>query len=264
MSKVETATYPTPWRREVARIILSPFLRSDIIKDSEYDGLSDFENLIESGFGGIVLLKHFSLKDPPQSLKDIAGSSRVLINRQIESANAAHQIYPGVRWLGDILGIHIHPIVTRNTVDRARGKGKPEPRLNEGTVEFTTKALSILSHGGLLFLAPEAERKTNLEPYETRTIGTFLAAAKRSGVDNIAFLFIDLRLAGKEEGYWSKKGFNLLSKYEVRIGRARTLEQIMEAAGRKLGDVDRLAILPEMQRTAAIQRPRRMGRFSNC
>lgn len=255
MGKSETAIYPTPWRREAARVIFSPFLRSDIIHDPEYNGISDFENLIENGFGGIILLKHFSLKDPPQSVKDIAISSHVLIKRKIESANAAHQIYPGVRFIGKLLGVEIHPIVTSNTIARARKKGKPEPKLNEGSAEFTIKALGTLSRGGLLFLTPEAERRNNLEPYKTRTIGTLLAAAKRLGVENIAFLFIDLRLSGREENYWGKKGSNLLNRYETRIGRAMTLDQVMEIAGGKLGNVDSDVILPEMQRTAAIPRP---------
>lgn len=261
MSKVETATYPTPLRREVARLMLSPFLRSDIIKDPECDGLADFEKMLLEGFGGVVVFKHFSLKDPPLILKEIASLSEVVRGRHIIVPTSSHQVWRGEVRLARMLGIQLNKIVTENTVKKAVRKGKPEPKLGEGNTQFLRDAVGIISEGGILFIAPEGERKPNLKPYYERAqdqtpkrpMGFFVTAARRSNVENIAFLFVDLRLTGREN-YWGKNSFNPLNKYEVRIGRALTLRQVMETAG-KIGDVDEKVIFPEMQRTAAIQRP---------
>lgn len=253
MNKVEI--YPTPLRREAAILMLSPLLRSDVIKDPECDGLADFERMLLEGFGGVVVFKHFSLKDPPLILKEIGSLSEVVRRRKIIVPTSSHQVLPGEMTLANTLGIRIDKIVTRNTIEDARRKGKPEPILNEGAAEFTLGALDTVNRGGILFIAPEAERRNNLKPYEARTIGTLMASAKRRGVNNIAFLFIDLRLAGREENYWGKKGVNLLNRYVTRIGRALTLDQVMKMAGGKFSNVDSDVILPEMRRTAAIQRP---------
>ena len=255
MSKVETAAYPTPLRREVARIILSPFLRSDVIKDPQFDGLADFEKMLLEGFGGVVVFKHFSLKDPPLILKEIASLSRVARRRNIIAPTSSHQVLPGEMAVTNALGIRVDKIVTENTVKKAVRQGKPAPILNEGSAEFVREAVDYLRRGQLVVIAPEGERRDNLEPYTKPTIGLLVAGARRGGVNNIAFLFVDLRLAGREENHWGKKGLNLLNRYETRIGRALTLNQVMEMAGGKFSNVDSDVILPEMRRTAAIQRP---------
>ena len=234
--------------------MLWPFLRSDAIKDPECDGLADFEKMLLEGFGGVVIFKHFSLKDPPLILREIASLSKVVRGRTIIAPTSAHQVLPGEVAAAGMLGIKLDKIVTRNTVEDARRKGKPEPVLNEGAAQFILDALDTVSRGGILFIAPEAERRDNLEPYKSRTIGTLLVAARRKAVNNIAFLFVDLRLDGREENYWGKSWFNPLNKYEVRIGRALTLPQVMETAG-KIAHVDEKVIFPEMQRTAAIPTP---------
>ena len=263
MSKVETATYTTPLRREAAILMLSPLLRSDIIKDPECDGLADFEKMLLEGFGGVVVFKHFSLKDPPLILKEIASLSKVVRRRNIIAPTSSHQVLPGEMAVTNVLGIRIDIIVTENTVKKAVRQGKPVPKLGEGNEQFIRDAVEIVRQGGILFIAPEGERKPNLKPYYERAegqtpkrpVGFFLAAARGSNVENIAFLFVDLRLSGRED-YWGKSSFNALDKYEVRIGRALTLRQVMEIAG-KAGDVDEKVIFPEMQRTAAIQKPLR-------
>ena len=256
MSKVERVAYPTLLGREAARIMLSPFLRSDIIKDPECDGLADFEKMLLEGFGGVVVFKHFSLKDPPLILKEIASLSKVVKRRNIIAPTSSHQVLPGEMAVTNALGIKVDKIVTENTVRKAIRQGKPAPTLNEGSAEFVREAIDYLRRGQLVVIAPEGERRDNLEPYAKPTIGLLAAGARRRGVNNIAFLFVDLRLAGREENYWGKKGFNLLNRYETRIGRALTLDQVMEMAGGEFDNVDSDVILPEMQRTAAIQRPR--------
>lgn len=211
MSKVETAIYPTPLRREVARIMLSPFLRSDIIKDPECDGLADFEKMLLEGFGGVVVFKHFSHKDPPLILKEIASLSKVVRRRNMIAPTSSHHVWPGEITLANMLGIKLDKIVTENTVKRAVRKGKPEPKLGEGNIEFLRDAVKVVSEGGTLFIAPEGERRPDLIPYyeraqdqtPKRSMGFFITAARRSNVESIAFLFVDLRLAGREN-YWGK------------------------------------------------------------
>lgn len=253
MSSAEVRPF-TPLLRRVAEQLTSPLLRSEVITGEE-DGMRKFEQLLLEGYGGIILLKHFSLKDPFQIIRDTL-RSKTLIRREALTPMALHQAYPLLKGVAGILGIKIDTIVTYNTVERFKEQGKTSPSLNEGLRDFTADAIGTLRRGGILYIAPEGERKNHLEQYSNRTIGTLLAELKRAGLSNVVFLFVDLRLAGREENYWGKKGFNLLNRYVTRIGRALTLDQVMGMAGGKFGNVDSDVILPEMRRTAAIQHPR--------
>ncbi|MBI4091824.1 MAG: hypothetical protein HY427_01315 [Candidatus Levybacteria bacterium] len=254
MSSAEVRPF-TPLLREVAKQLTSPFLRSEVIT-SEEDGMKESEQLLLEGYGGIILLRHFSLKDPFQIIRDTL-ANKALIRKEALTPMALHQVYPLLKGVAGMLEIKIDPIVTNNTVRRFKEKGKTPPGPNEGLRGFTADAIGVLRRGGILYIAPEGERKDHLEQYSNRAIGTLLVALKRSGLSNVAFLFVDLRLAGREENYWGKKGLNLLNRYETRIGRALTLDQVMEMAGGRFGNVDSDVILPEMQRTAAISRPSR-------
>src|SRR4029078_4724124 len=140
-------------------------------------------------------------------------TSPVLRGKEMVVPNAEHQIYPGVPLAGRLLGIKIDPIVTERTVERALEKGKPAPVLDTGKDEFVKDALDFLKRGQLVAIAPEGTRKTNLEPYPKNSIGSLIGASKLARA-KVAVLFVDLRVAGKEEGYWDRKGFNPLKKYE--------------------------------------------------
>lgn len=256
MSQAEVKRPFTPFLREGVKRVLSPLFRSEVITGEE-GGIEKFEGLLLEGYGGIILLKHFSLKDPPQIVADTVIASKVMVRREVLTPTARHQVYPFVQRFASILEIKIDPIVTDNTIKRAKEKGKTPPQPNEGLKEFTSDATDLLRRGGILYIAPEGERRSNLEEYPNRTIGTLLATLKRVGATNVAFLFVDLRLAGRKNDYWNKKWFNLLNKYEVRIGRTLTFDQVMEMAGGKFGNVDNHVIFPEMMRTAAIPMPNR-------
>lgn len=254
MGPVEARRPFTPLLRRAAEKLTSPFLRSEVIT-SEVCGMEKFEQLLLEGYGGIILLKHFSLKDPVQIIRDTL-RNKALIRREALTPVATHQVYPLLKSVAGMLDIKIDPIVTDNTVRRFREKGRASPGLNEGLRDFTADAIGMLRRGAILYMAPEGERRDHLEEYSNRPMGTLLAALKRAGLSNVIFLFVDTRLAGREENYWGKRGLNLLDRYETRIGRALTLDEVMEMAGGKFGNVDSDVILPEMRRTAAIQRPR--------
>ena len=243
-----------PFARDVARIALSPVLRSEIITEPGENGMFRFEGMILEGYGGVIILKHFSLKDPPQVIKDIVVSSDALIQREVLAPNALHQIYPGVRPFARMLGVKIDPIVTKNTVTRAQERGKAViPELNEGSKEFVRDAVDYLKRGQLVVIAPEGERRNNLESYGNNSIGTLLGTARLARA-NVALLTLDLRVAGVRAGYWDRSWPNLLAKYEVRIGRCLTGDEIISMANGRLRDIDEKVILPEMRRTAAIAR----------
>lgn len=254
MSSAEVRPF-TPFLRRVAEQLTSPLLRSEVITGEE-DGMKKFEQLLLEGYGGIILLKHFSLKDPLQIIRDTL-RRKTLIRRRVLTPMALHQVYPFLKGAAGMLEIKIDPIITDNTVKRFEEKGKTPPRLNEGLRDFTADAIGMLRRGGILYIAPEGERKDHLEQYSYRTIGTLLAELKRAGLSNVVFLFVDLRLARREENYWGKRGLNLLDTYETRIGRALTFNEVMEMARGKFGNVDSDVILPEMIRTAAIPKPSR-------
>ena len=254
MSSQEVRPF-TPLLRRVAEQLTSPFLGSEVITGEE-DGMKKFEQLLLEGYGGIILLKHFSLRDPFQIIRDTL-RRKALIRRKALAPMALHQVYPLLKSVAGMLEIKIDPIATDNTVNKFIEKGKTPPSPNEGLRGFTADAIGMLRQGGILYIAPEGERKDHLEQYSNRTIGTLLAELKRARLSNVAFLFVDMRLSGREENYWGEKGLNLLDTYETRIGRALTLDQVMEMAGEEFGNVDSDVILPEMRRTAAIPRPSR-------
>lgn len=254
--------------RETVMGTMSPLLQSEIINRPGEDGLFDFENFLLGGFGGVVIVKHFSLRDPLQTIKDILVASDIIRQREILAALARHRANVVAMLPSKLIDLKVRTIVTQNSLDDAVKKSiYPLPKLNEGVPVYIRDALEVISNGGVVPVAPEGERRDNLELYapsslhrtkkerenhKIRTIGTMLAWAQRLGVENIAFLFVDLRVSGKDRGYWESGWFNLGHKYEIRIGRVLTSKQIMEMADGNIRLVDRDVIHHEMLSTALI------------
>lgn len=241
-------------RRKVVVGTLGPTLfRSETLVEPETNGFADFESKVAEGYGGIIVFKHFSLKDPAQVFKPIF-SSPVLREKEFVIPSAIHQTYPGMVGFSALVGVKIDRVVTKRSVEKALEKGKPAPVLNEGSEEFVRDAIDYLKRGQLVVVAPEATRKNTLETYGTNSVGTLLGAARLARA-KVAVICLDMRLAGRKEGYWDKSGPNLLNKYELRFGRMLTGDEIIAMAGNKYRDVDEKVIVTEMQRTAAIPRP---------
>lgn len=251
----ETKAAHTIRRSAIQNTAGRTLFRSERIRESEENGLARFEEKVDKeGYGGIVVLKHFSLKDPPQALKDIVFGSSVLRGKEVVVPAARHQVYPGLRQFARLFGVTIDPIVTERTVERAIEKEKPIPKIDEGRDQFVKDALDHLKRGQLVALAPEGTRRPNLEPYPKSSIGSLLGAARLAKA-KVAVLFVDFRVAGQEEGYWDRSGFNPLKKYEARIGRCLTAEEMLQMANGSFKQIDEGVVLPEMRRAAAIVKP---------
>lgn len=256
LSEMQSTNVPV-LRRQAARWLGSRILPSEVVRESERNGLSEFEHKIEEGYGGIVIFRHFSLRDPFQVVQDVIFSSPVLKERKVLFPKAEHQVYPGLSQLGRFFGIEIAPIVTGNTVEHAREKSRLEPRLNGGLSQFKSKAVDLLRKGGIVAIAPEGERRKTLAPYEKHAIGLLLLALERARVENVVLTCIDLRLASKN-GCRTKRGLNLFNQYQVRVGQAFTMQDILKTAeviGVKAFRMVDEIIFAEMQRTAQLPKP---------
>lgn len=101
-------------------------------------------------------------------------------------------------------------------------------------------ALEAFSKGGIVILFPQATRRETLySPDTPRTIGALMASAKKSGV-RMGFLFVGVDLIEEVEDYSKVRGFNAFKKYRFIIGNSLTGEELLEQAGGKLGEVDKI------------------------
>lgn len=225
-------------RADLERLVAStPFLRSEIVNPERLEAARE---ILREGMGLCIVANHFS-QGETVLIYQIPFRDPELRKRKVVAALAAHQKRFFMDPLSDDLGVTVKYIITKETVRRAKKKGKPIPVENEGAREFMNDALKTLSEGGIAIIFPQATRRETLYHADNpRTIGTLMAHSKKNKV-RLGFLFVGVDLAKEVEDYSKVRGFNFFKKYRLTIGNTLTDEELLAKAGGKLGNVDKIA-----------------------
>lgn len=226
-------------QRRRLRLIASRFFRTRVA--------SGWENLEEAaeftkreGAGMSIQIIHFSRTDPLQAMF-AATTHPVFADSRIVAPIAAHQTLPErLRFVerSKSCGVELFPIVTKNTIERARARGKAEGlSVGQGSKEYLRRAAEILKHGGLNISAPQGERQAYLEPFDGRPFATFVQMMQRKQVENFGVLFVGFELEGVGD-YQKVKDFNLCRQYSVNFGKFYTRDAMLKEVDGKITDLD--------------------------
>lgn len=234
---------------------------------TDFDGLSEDpkskENFAElqrlvgdEGYAALLVGAHFSRTDP---IVGILASAKdgILRRRRYVVAIAKHQLYPGLRIVGNLAGVELWPLVTEHTVKKAVEKSQKKrrfrffnptiPEEGEGKREFMRRAMDAFANGGAVYIAPQGEREDKLRVPDKNAAGTLLFGAFKHGLTKIAILTVGYEIEGVED-YKAVSEFNFRRKCLARFGRVCKL---MDAAAELGHD-------PE-----ALKKAREFGRVMN-
>ena len=235
MTKIETGnTDVLRWgARKFAVLTLSSFLRAETT--DEYHSFDKAKKILKEGNGLIIVINHFSQKDPFQAIREIF-YHRVTDSKKLIAPNAYHMDHKVLHYLAPALDVTRKMIVTRNTVDEGKNNGL---ELNYGKKEYYADSINLLRKGGILLLAPQATRMPNLGQPHNRAAGGILKFARESECTNFAFLFMGIGIKGIDDYSTEKiRGLNLFKKYTVNIGSCLTSKEILKKVGGNFSNVE--------------------------
>ena len=219
--------------RKLAVLVLSPFLRAEVT--DEHRSFDKAKKILKEGNGLIVVINHFSKKDPFQAIREIF-CHRVTDSKKLIAPIAYHMDHEVLHYLAPALDVTRKLIVTRNTVDEGKNNGL---ELNCGKKEYYADSIKLLRKGGIILLAPQATRMPNLGQPHNRAAGGILKFAQESEFTNFAFLFMGIGIKGIDDYSTEKiRGFNLSKKYTVNIGSCLTSTEILKKAGGNFRNVE--------------------------
>ena len=185
------------------------------------------ETMLEQGNGLIVLINHFSMRDALQVAFWLF-RNRVASSRSIVAPVAFHQHSSLVRFLADLIAIKLCPIVTSRTIELDSG----EERHGTGIRDYLNAAVDSLKDGGIVLLAPQGSRKSQLGRPDGHPVGNIISRARRKGVHNFGILCFGLGIRGVVT-YDRKKvgGSNLFRRFDLRVGQPYSAGEAVELAG---------------------------------
>lgn len=192
------------------------------------DGFGRAEDLLEDGWGLVVLINHFSNRDPVEVLKDIIWKNPIMRGKQILGPMAYHQYSLAVNIVCKLFGVEPRPLVTAETLQRKPNVGHP---LMYGSGRYITDAIIALQNGGIVLVAPQTTRKERLDIPEYPTVAYFLHHARQKKLEHVAYMLVGLGIMGVQD--YSKGnvgGINLLRNYSVSIGLTLTQGELVAGA----------------------------------
>lgn len=220
------------WQRWLVRLAIRGLIPARVVHDS--GGLQRAETLASTGYGLLVLMNHFSLRDGLQILHFLYGSD--ILRRRATLAPAASHHLEGspLPVLAERVGVRLLPVASPEAVARHR----LAPGSGTSPVVYAREAIATLKAGGIVLLAPQAGRRPLLGEPQMHPVSLLLAQAQRQRVRNVALLFIGLGIAGVTDYALEKVGgLNPCRRYEICVGHTFTLAEALESAG-KLRQVD--------------------------
>jgi hypothetical protein len=210
------------WRAAAAR--LGPLLFPAHIVDPQ-ESLAKAQQRIQDHCGLLVLMNHFSARDPLQLLCLLFGN-KCLRQRHMVAPIAYHQNSPAVQYLAGWIGFELFPVVTEEA--GAAGSQEPEARL----LAYIRATVKTLSDGGIVILAPQVGRRACLGKPTDRPIGLLTAELRRKRISCASLLFVGLGLPGVTDYSTSSvRGLNFARSYNVRLGGVVELGEALEQAG---------------------------------
>lgn len=224
MINVEAKPSHVKLRHLIGRTAVSLFFRSEIHTQAE--GIIKAERLVWHGHGLIIAFNHMSKGDPPQVIRNVVFKNKVLNKKPIVLPIALHENKILFKVLQGMTNGKLMPIVTQNTIDLGKNKGRD---LNDGLKEYLNEAVAALGRGEIVLIAPQGTRQSSLGNPEKPAIGTLLASAARQKINRFALLVVGVDIQGASS--YKKEdvgGLNLGKKYILRPGECFTYEEIME------------------------------------
>lgn len=240
-SKTKTiSTLHRRWRHMGAWICRHVFVPAGAVNRDA--SMAATGRLLEQGHGVLIVINHFSRRDPVQVLALLMGD-RVVSDRPFLAPVAFHQQSRLVQTLADSFVLQLAPVVTGHTRRRMKEKAPQE----SGLERYLASAVESLRTGGVVLLAPQGRRRALLgAPPFGRPMELLLGAALDAGLERVALLFMGLSIPGTTT--YDRRvvgGLNLFRQYEARYGMPVTLRQALEEAGGREGldrwTFDRLA-----------------------
>lgn len=226
-------------QRRRYRTVLSKIFRIRVA--SGRDNLEEAAEFTKrEGAGVSIKINHFSRTDPLRAIF-AATIHPTFADKRMVAPIAAHQTLP--EWLRFVersksCGVELFPIVTKNTLARARAKGKAEGlSVGQGSMQYLNRAAEILKRGGVDISAPQGERQAYLEPFDGRPFSTFVQMMRRKKVDNFGVLFVGFELEDVDN-YQKASGLNVTRTYSVNFGNFYTRDAMLKAVDGKIADLD--------------------------
>lgn len=239
MTNIEGKTANIGFFEQVGRKLATGTLSHTILRSETTDtnhNIDRAKELLRAGNGLIVVINHFSIKDPPLAANEVF-HHREMGNKRLIAPIAYHMDSPWYHSLGKLIGFSLAPIVTENTVRVGKNGGLAQ---GEGTNSYVAKSLDLLRDGGVVILAPQGSRKGHLGQPE-RTVSMLMLTAKRKKIENISLLFLGFGIRGVDD-YSDKKvrGFNPFKKYDINVGACLTKEELIGKAAGDFRNVDKV------------------------
>lgn len=226
-------------QRRRYRLVASKFFKTRVA--SGWENLEEAAKFAEhEGAGVSIKINHFSRSDPLQAML-AATMHPAFADKRIVAPIAAHQTLPG--WVKLVerakgCGIELFPIVTKNTLVRAKARSKAEGlRVGQGFMQYLKRSSEILKLGGVDISAPQGERQAYLEPFDSRPFATFVRMMRRHHVENFGVLFLGFELEGVDN-YQEVRGLNLCRPCPVNFGKFYSRDKMLEAVERENADLD--------------------------
>lgn len=231
-----------PLRRKILSHVVPPLLRQET--HVMENGIEQAEQFLLNGGSLIVAYTHPGKKETA-GVYAIPFSSKVLAQRRIIEPVAIHQRQAWFDFSGKLLGVEFKYIITDDTIDYDW-----EHQMEHDTIrdysqkEAMQKAalkriLDVLSEGGILKVAPQGGRRTELRVPERATLGTLIAEIRRRGIKT-AILPIGVGLRGVTD-YKKAKGYNFTKKQDLVVGNLEDVEDIYKKAG-SYRNIDRYVV----------------------
>ncbi len=225
-------------RKGVSRGMLRLFPTEYTNDQDSTEALQQTEKLLQEDYGIMVLYNHFSKSDHIRTIARLLLDVPTVSRRPILSPVGIHQYEGPLKLLGKGTNIKLMPMVTPNTPKEYSEKIPPRDRVKMGR-EYISGAQETLNEGGILLLAPQAERRASLgKPLDGKPVRMILRDYDN---DKVAFLFAGLEIPDQTDySTDSIRSFNLGRKFIVKFGNLVDRKTLMALSHNDLDQVDRV------------------------
>lgn len=200
-------------------------------EESSWENLNQAKDLLNQRYGLVMVINHFSKRDPVQIIDSIVFQDDNMRSLPIVAPTAFHQYKWYAKLLSQLTGIDVRAIITPDTVERYP---EMKDREGEGFRRYIKDSGTALSQGGIVVIAPQVKRHSKWEIPTKTPIDFLIRRTDTIGANKIAFLPIALGIEGAENyQIETTGGFNLGSMYTVNIGPAIVKDELKEICERK-------------------------------
>jgi len=211
--------------RKIAAGLAALFIPCQQSGQAEY--VYQAEEMLERGNGLIVLMNHFSLRDPLQVTSWLF-RNKVTGRRPITAPVAYHRHDLLLRFLCYLMAIEIYPIATLKTIRL----GYDVPERGAAVRAYLESAVNALEAGSIVFIAPQGGRKSCLREPVGHPVGSIISLARQKRVHNFGILILGLSVPGVTSyDQASVRGLNVFRKYGLSVSHPYRADEAVELAG---------------------------------